>query len=161
MNQSEPDRQTKHILLVEDTLTQAMYMQHILEQGGFKVTLARSGEKALTALGENKDIDLVLTDINMPGMDGYELVNEIKNTRPIPCILLLTAQLSEEVQKILASVADGLVFKSNNGDKFLAQVNLALIKLAEQGEGTVGKGQKERRLESFFTLAYQQIIDLL
>lgn len=151
-----------HILLVEDTLTQAMFMQHILEQGGYKVTMARSGEKALDALAQldqaKTAVDLVMTDINMPGMDGYELIQEVKKSRTIPCFLLLTPQLSEEVRKILHSSADGIVFKSNDSEKFLRQTGTALdIHRVDM----VDKPTEKKALVGFFALAYQQILDLL
>ena len=69
------------ILLVEDQLTQAVLMQHQLKKGGFLVKLARSGVAALNEL-EQGQYDLVLTDINMPQMNGYELTQAVKNKYP-------------------------------------------------------------------------------
>ncbi len=140
-----------HILLVEDTLTQALYMQHTLEKAGHTITLARSGAKALEALA-NETPDYVLSDINMPGMNGYELIGQIKaqqSHKNLPCLLLLTASSFDEAQQILDSQADGIIFKSGTEEKFVGQVKLALAALKEKP-----------RLEQFFIQAYRQVLEL-
>ena len=141
-----------HILLVEDTMTQALYMQHTLEKAGHRITLARSGAKALEALA-NETPDYVLSDINMPGMNGYELMGQIRaqqNHKNLPCLLLLTASSFDEAQQILDSQADGIIFKSGTAEKFVGQVTLALAALKEKP-----------RLEQFFIQAYRQVLELV
>jgi len=143
------------ILLVEDTLTQAIFMQHCLEKKGFQVHLARSGEKAMTMLETLPGEILILTDINMPGMDGYELLEKIRQTdshRGAKILLLLTPGNFEEAQKIVESTADGIVFKSGSEEKFVAQVELAVNMLS-----TSPPPARDIRL---FNQAYRQIVDL-
>lgn len=140
-----------HILLVEDTMTQALYMQHTLEKAGHIITLARSGAKALEVLASETP-DYVLSDINMPGMNGYELISQIKaqqNHQNLPCLLLLTASSFDEAQQILDSQADGIIFKSGTEEKFVGQVKLAFAALKEK-----------TRLEQFFIQAYRQVLEL-
>lgn len=139
-----------HILLVEDTMTQALYMQHTLEKAGHRITLARSGAKALEALAAETP-DYVLSDINMPGMSGFELVTQIKaqqSHKNLPCLLLLTASSADEAQQIMASQADGIIFKSGSAEKFVGQVNIALAAVKETP-----------RLEQFFAQAYRQVLE--
>lgn len=157
------------ILLVEDTLTQAMYMQHALTQAGYKVTVARSGEKALDAL---KQIipDVVLTDINMPGINGYELIEAMRKsdaTREIKTILLITAGQLPEVAEILNSTADGIVFKSASQKTFVGQVKLALAQVQSNTLTIDGAPIKltnnadaQSKSNHFLLMAYRQIIDL-
>ncbi len=157
------------ILLVEDTMTQAMYMQHALTQAGYKVTVARSGEKALEALNQLIP-DVVLTDINMPGISGYELVKAMKEnhaTKNIKTILLITASQLPEVAEILNSAADGIVFKSAHQKAFVAQVQLALSQnhsniLNIEGENleVPESADGQARSNHFLLMAYRQIIDL-
>jgi len=155
------------ILLVEDTLTQAMYMQHALTQAGYKVTIARSGEKALETL-EKFIPDVVLTDINMPGINGYELIKAVKQAfANMKTLILVTAGQTAEVVEILNSGADGLVFKSSNQKRFVAQVKLALsqgqngnITLAGEELKIAISREQQEKINHFLLSAYQQIIDL-
>lgn len=156
------------LLLVEDTLTQSMYMSHALTQAGYKVVLARSGEKALTALEELQALpQAILTDINMPGINGFELVKKVKEnqaTKAITAVLLITASQLTDTAEILTSRADGIVFKSTIAKKFVDQVKLALrqdqsntLKIGEQCHTTTATLAQSNHL---FLSAYQQILDL-
>ncbi|MBP6746234.1 response regulator [bacterium] len=175
MEASTPEESTKetdtinsqlNLLLVEDTLTQSMYMSHALGQAGYQVTLARSGEKALEAL-ETFRPDAMLTDINMPGISGFDLVRKLKeddSTQGITAILLLTPANLKDAVEILNSGADGIVFKSTLAKKFVEQVKLALqqghssaLKIGDLSHTTNSTLEKSNHL---FLSAYQQILDL-
>jgi DNA-binding response OmpR family regulator len=154
------------LLLVEDTMTQAMYMQHALSQAGFKVILARSGEKALEVLADFSQAIpyAVLSDINMPGISGYELIKQLKadeRTKAMRAILLTTASQLTEVAEILNCGADGMVFKSSSKERFVAQVNLALSQ-TDNGLSIDGEtlSVPSSSVNNLFLAAYQQIIDL-
>ena len=71
----------KTILFVDDSATMVMSVRNNLEIAGFKVDTADDGVKALTKLKGGLKPDLVITDINMPNMNGFEL---IKNIRALP-----------------------------------------------------------------------------
>ncbi len=78
----------KPILVVEDSSTQAVALETLLENAGYTVTVASSGEAAIESVRGNH-VALVLTDIVMPGIDGYELCRRIKSEwSDIPVILL-------------------------------------------------------------------------
>ena len=109
------------ILLVEDTLTQAMLMQHQLKKAGYTVKLARSAKAALDEL-EKEMYGLILSDINMPGMDGYELCRELKSSdrfKSIPFILLATPVEQAEILRMLESGADNFILKVYDEPAFL------------------------------------------
>ncbi len=69
----------REILIVDDDKMIRTLMKNFFEEKGYKVELAENGEAALDIL-ENKNINLVLSDINMPGIDGFELCKRIKDT---------------------------------------------------------------------------------
>jgi DNA-binding response OmpR family regulator len=165
-NAEETSKTGGTLLLVEDTLTQSMYMSHALSQAGYNVTVARSGEKALEALASVQP-DAILTDINMPGISGFDLVKTLKechSTQAITTILLLTPGHIKDVVNILNSGADGIVFKSTLAKKFVDQVKLALQQnqtnaLYIDGLSYTTKSNQEKSNRLFLS-AYQQILDL-
>ena len=90
------------ILVVEDSRTQAEYLRHILETEGYDVTLAADGTEAIRRMEVDMP-DIVLTDIMMPGMDGYEFVRAIRDGRTgaehVPAIAF-TAHARDEDRRL-------------------------------------------------------------
>ena len=68
----------KHLLVVDDDLKSRKIISMLLEERGYKISLAKSGAEALSILPRNNPFDLILTDINMPGMSGIELIETLK-----------------------------------------------------------------------------------
>ncbi|KUK68939.1 MAG: Response regulator containing a CheY-like receiver domain and a GGDEF domain [Methanocalculus sp. 52_23] len=99
-----------HLLVVEDSPTQAEYIRRILQREGFIVSVASDGRAALEAL-ENDTFDLVISDIIMPGMGGYELCQQIKEKSSIPVVLVTQLFDPEDIIRGLASGADGFIIK--------------------------------------------------
>src|SRR5277367_1994798 len=102
-----------HILLVEDTLTQALMMQHLLESEEFKVSVVKDGHKALQFLSSQRP-DLILSDVSMPEIDGYQLCQQLKadpSTRDIPFVLLSSFRDALDIVKIVNSQADSFLLK--------------------------------------------------
>src|SRR3712207_4995031 len=88
------------ILIVDDTPTNLNVLLDLLEADGFKVVIAEDGERAI-ALAEYAPPDLILLDILMPGIDGFETCRRLKinpSTQEIP-IIFLTA-VSDNVDKV-------------------------------------------------------------
>ncbi|MCG8343466.1 MAG: response regulator transcription factor [Chlorobiales bacterium] len=89
------------ILVVEDDRNLAKLLKYNLEKAGYKCFLAETGEDALQLLAE-RDVDLVLLDIMLPGIDGFEVCRKIRQHqlfRDLP-IVMLTAK-GEEIDKVL------------------------------------------------------------
>lgn len=103
----------KKILIVEDNRTQAEYLRFILKKSDYQVLMAINGSEALSII-QNERPDLVLTDIVMPEMDGYELCKLIKSDKrmaDIPVILVTHLYDPVDVIKGLEAGADNFIIK--------------------------------------------------
>lgn len=99
------------ILLVEDTLEEALLVRSLLEEmGGFKVTLAQDGIRGCD-LAENQDWDLVITDLNLPGRDGMDLIRLSKERSPDTPVLAMTAFAGPYVDQAFRTGADDVIEK--------------------------------------------------
>lgn len=95
---------TLHVLLVEDNKLALHFIQSIAQQAGLSYTSALDGESALQ-LAQTETFDLVITDIGLPGISGYELANTIRHWEkiqgktPVPIIGLTALDLEEAKPK--------------------------------------------------------------
>ncbi|MEW6320567.1 MAG: PAS domain S-box protein [Acidobacteriota bacterium] len=77
-----PDRGTETVLVVEDEEAIRLFVEEVLTAAGYRVLVAESGSEALDRLGAHPDVDLVLTDVVMPGMSGAELAGAVATRHP-------------------------------------------------------------------------------
>jgi PAS domain S-box-containing protein len=113
------------ILIVEDSPTQAEQLRHLLEVNNFNVKNAANGKTALVIL-EKFIPDLIISDIIMPEMDGFELCAQIKedeNLKDIPVILLTTLTDPEDVLKGLTCGADNFFTKPYQEDYLISHIH--------------------------------------
>lgn len=90
-------RELPLILVADDSLLEQRYVGRILEQhGGWRVAFARNGEEALDAIAKSSPA-VVLTDMNMPRMDGLTLVERVREGHPLVPVVLMTGSGSERV----------------------------------------------------------------
>ena len=123
------------VLVVDDTPDNLTLMASLL-QGHYRVRVASSGEKALRIMGSDNPPDLVLLDIMMPGMDGYEVCRQIKEcerTRHIPVIFLTARSDTDDEREGLALGAVDYITKPISPPILLARVatHLALKATAD------------------------------
>src|SRR4051794_33359650 len=118
------------VLVVDDQAPNVRLLEAILAPRGYDVRTASSGEEALAAL-ERDDMDLVLPDIVMPGLDGYQVCRKIRErpgTAYLP-VVMVTASGDEQKIKALEAGADDFLTKPVNQNELLARVaSLARIK---------------------------------
>jgi len=117
------------ILVAEDSTTQAEQLRHLLEQHGYRVTTVNDGRPALALLGQHHPA-LILSDINMPKMNGYELCQHIKEDerlRDIPVILLTSLSNAADVLEGLACGADSFITKPYSDSYLLERVERTLL----------------------------------
>jgi CheY-like chemotaxis protein len=101
------------LLIADDSPTQLLILRNLLEKNGYNVEGAVDGESALSS-ARNNIPDLIISDIFMPKMTGYELCQALKqdpNLRSVPVILLTTMSASESVVKAINTGADYFVPK--------------------------------------------------
>jgi adenylate cyclase len=111
------------VLVVDDLAPNARLLEAVLSPKGFRVVTASSGEEALDVLGKEHP-DLVLLDILMPGMDGYEVCRRIRQdpaTAFLP-VIMITASGEEEKIRAIESGADDFVNKPFDQAELLARV---------------------------------------
>jgi signal transduction histidine kinase len=118
----------RRVLIVEDSATQAAALAVLLEQAGYDTVIARRADRALELL-EREQVNLVLSDVVMPGMDGYELCREVKSRpewKDIPVVLLTSLTDPLAIVRGLASGADHYVTKPYDAEGLLARVEFVL-----------------------------------
>ena len=117
------------ILVVDDTPDNCLLVQAILQDEGYEVELSESGRDALAKIDRSPP-DLVLLDVMMPGMDGYEVTRRIRQNTALPFIpiLLTTAYGQPSVAQGLDLGADDFIRKPVHFDELLARVR-ALLRL--------------------------------
>jgi two-component system chemotaxis sensor kinase CheA len=102
------------VLVVDDALTIRELQKSILQRAGYAVRLAADGIEALALLSQ-EPVDLVLTDVEMPRMDGFTLTERIRATQDIahlPVIILTSRSSEEDQRRGLEAGADGYIVKS-------------------------------------------------
>jgi two-component system cell cycle response regulator len=143
------------VLLVDDSASQRAVIAHRLEKGGFEVAIATDGEDCLRVLGELRP-DIVLLDVVMPGIDGWETLDRIRQTNGVP-VIMLTAR-AEDIERVrgLRAGADDYVGKPFQQDELEARIE-AVMRRAELGRRDALTGLPNRRtfdehLDSMFAL---------
>lgn len=114
----------KHVLIVEDSPTQALQAQILLEDVGYQVSLAENGRAGLQNVAQIAP-DLIITDVNMPMMDGYEMTRQLKSdprTEQIPVLMLTSLNQPLDVIRGLEAGADHFVTKPYNEEYLLQRI---------------------------------------
>jgi two-component system chemotaxis response regulator CheY len=112
------------ILTVDDSAAMRQMVEVTLSSAGYEVLQARDGREALALAGKN-NVDLVIADINMPEMDGIELVRELRaleSYKHTPVLVLTTESSAERKKQGREAGATGWLVKPFNPDKLLATV---------------------------------------
>jgi len=119
-----------HILVVEDETELAELVKDYLHAADYRVTLHSNGESARQWLGTN-EVDLIILDLMLPGMDGIELCRNIRKTSDVP-IIMATAKV-EEVDRILGLNigADDYICKPYSPKELIARIKAILRRVRD------------------------------
>jgi diguanylate cyclase (GGDEF)-like protein len=160
-------RTKPRVLVVEDSLTQAKRLQLILESTGSEVVVARDGRQGLEAF-QRASFDLVLSDVLMPGMSGYDLCRAIKSEprgKGLPVMLLTSLNKPLDIIRGLECGADNFVNKPYESDYLLTRIRtlLANRNLRAGGAGNAGDAVEMAFMGDRFTITCgkSQILDFL
>ncbi len=119
-----------HILVVEDDNNTSRLMNAVLKAGGYLVFTAKDGVEALEIL-DKQHIDLMIADIMLPDMDGYELTKQLRDNNYMLPILMVTAkQLPADKRKGFIAGADDYMTKPADEDEMLLRIK-ALLRRAQ------------------------------
>lgn len=130
-----------NILIVEDDKNLRKLIGTVLKQNGFNVLCANDGEQALEVLDSTK-ADLIICDIMMPNMDGYELTESLRwSNYNMPILMITAKETLEDKRKGFLSGADDYMVKPINTDEMLLRVNALLrrSKIATEHRIEVGE----------------------
>ena len=97
----------RHVLVVDDDEDSLQFLRMLLEEAGARASLARSGDEALELLA-GADVDVIVSDIEMPGLDGHELIRRVRQTksRHVPAIAVSAHVRADETTAALAAGYD-------------------------------------------------------
>jgi DNA-binding response OmpR family regulator len=114
----------KKVLILEDEVSIRSFVVINLQRAGYEVIEAGTGEEALEQLRRNPDTGVAIFDINLPGMDGFEVCRTVRSTNKAIGIIMLTAR-TQEMDKItgLMTGADDYVTKPFSPAELLARVD--------------------------------------
>ncbi len=116
------------ILAVDDSASMRQMVSFTLKGAGYDVIEAADGVEALN-IARDKSVNLVITDVNMPNMDGISLIRELRNLpsyKFTPLLMLTTESSAEKKQQGKAAGATGWIVKPFNPDQLLGTVKKVL-----------------------------------
>jgi CheY-like chemotaxis protein/HAMP domain-containing protein/GAF domain-containing protein len=131
VNESDPTFIDRKILIVDDDMRNIYALSAIFEGHNANILYAESGVQALDSLKKNTDIELVLMDIMMPEMDGYETMQIIRTMakfKDLPIIAVTAKAMKEDREKCIAAGASDYIVKPINTEQLLSLARVWLYK---------------------------------
>jgi CheY-like chemotaxis protein len=129
LHSSDEDLQKRTVLLVDDDTRNIFALSSVLERRGMEVLTATTGSEALAVLNSRADVAIVLMDIMMPGMDGYETINAIREKsqyRRLPILALTAKAMKGDREKCLEAGASDYLAKPVNTEQLLSALRMWL-----------------------------------
>ncbi|MBU0665289.1 MAG: response regulator [Proteobacteria bacterium] len=156
----------KMILIVEDSPTQLLQLQYMLEKAGFQVAAAVNGKEALRLLEGEVRPTLIISDIQMPEMDGYEFCKQLRadeRFKLVPVILLTSLSDPKDVIRGLECGADNFIAKPYEEKALINRIRYLLsnFELRKNAKAEMGINVFFSGENFFITAERLQILDLL
>ena len=129
LHESDEPLRDRKVLVVDDDVRNIFALNSLLERHGMNVISATNGQDAIKLLEENPDVSLILTDVMMPEMDGYETMRRIRDIpafRTLPIIALTAKAMRGDREKCLQAGASDYVAKPVNTEQLLSLVRMWL-----------------------------------
>ncbi|HXB91680.1 MAG TPA: response regulator, partial [Puia sp.] len=121
----------KKVLLVDDDMRNIYSLTHVLEEEGMRCVTAENGHAAVQLFKDTPDIDIILMDVMMPGMDGYEATREIRRMHRglrIPVIALTAKAMKGDREKCLEAGMSDYISKPVNIEQLLSLMRVWLYR---------------------------------
>ena len=132
MTQDESEQRPSKILIVDDNQQNCELLDAYLADEGYEMLVANDGHEALERVAENQP-DLILLDIMMPNMSGFEVCKQLKEnptTRDIPIIVVTALNESSDYERGMEAGADDFLTRPFNRVEFIARVR-SLLRIRE------------------------------
>ena len=113
------------VLVVEDNDMNMQLVEYLLEEGGYQIVKAASGEEALSTARGGEPVDLILMDIHLPGIDGLSVIREMKSdprTGAIPILALTAHAMRGDRDRFLEAGCDRYISKPIDVKTFLTSI---------------------------------------
>jgi CheY-like chemotaxis protein len=120
----------KKVLVVDDDIRNIFALTSLLERHGMEVASCETGREAIQKVGEDEDLDMVLMDIMMPEMDGYETMRQIRlnpGHRLLPILALTAKAMKGDRERCLQAGASDYIAKPVNTEELLALLRIWLF----------------------------------
>ncbi len=131
VQEKEDSLKDKKVLIVDDDMRNVFALSSLLEEKGIKVIVGRNGKEGIQKLNENTDADLILMDIMMPIMDGYQAMKEIRSElrfSTIPIIALTAKAMKDDRQKSIDAGANDYLTKPIDLERLISLLRVWLYK---------------------------------
>jgi CheY-like chemotaxis protein len=129
LHQTDEALEGKKVLVVDDDVRNIFALSSVLERHGMKVVTANTGKKAINTLESTTDVSIVLMDIMMPEMDGYETMDAIRQKpelKRLPILALTAKAMKGDREKCLQAGASDYIAKPVNTDQLLSLMRVWL-----------------------------------
>ncbi len=143
IRQVDPMLAGRKVLVVDDDLRNIFALTSVLEQRDLTVLHAENGRSGIEVLQKNREIDLILMDIMMPGMDGYETIKAIRKIpefESLPIIALTAKAMKGDREKCLRAGASDYVTKPVDLDHLFSVMRVWLARLLDRAETSARSG---------------------
>lgn len=120
---------SKHILIVDDSKTVRNLVAFIMKKEGFKVTTAEDGLDGLEKLYSSEGVDLIISDVNMPRMDGFTFIKTVREQdtyRNLPIVVLSTEGQEKDIQMGMSLGANLYMVNPAQPEKMVKNIKMLL-----------------------------------
>ncbi|MBT4488444.1 MAG: sigma-54-dependent Fis family transcriptional regulator [Rhodospirillaceae bacterium] len=138
------------VLIVDDDPTQRRLLETVVSRHGYDVEIAKGGEEAIAFMQseESNNVDLILLDLVMPGIDGFEVLGQVKSRRPdLPAIVLTAQSGIEVIVKVMQAGAADFIPKPASPERLLVSMENALKMNALSGQVSRLSRQVDGRMQ--------------
>lgn len=159
MISTHPDLETKRLLIIEDAATTRLILKQGLSQAGYEVWVAENGYQGLLVF-QQYTFDLILMDVNMPVMDGYDCCETLRNThegKSIPIIMLTGLDDHESIQKAFEVGASDFITKPINLRLLIQRIRYGLRDAARETALLRSQEQQAQLIEKLQSTQQQLI----